>query len=239
MACGLATVKCSVMLLNLALVLMSLGLILVGATTLSCILFYYSNLRSKKLLALSVISILVFGLLAFILAFYGCYGVVKEKRCSLLTYVVVLVLVAVLQAVAGVLVFVKAECCCESVVIKGLTPVFEGYAKGNGRVDKKFECCGINGSTYWKEAIPKSCCRSAKAPCKHANDTGVYKEGCAAKMAAAINLVGLVIGGISIAMGIVEVACVILTIYLARKLKVRRRLFLDNERKLTAEILAV
>uniref|UniRef100_A0A671E246 Tetraspanin n=1 Tax=Rhinolophus ferrumequinum TaxID=59479 RepID=A0A671E246_RHIFE len=87
--------------------------------------------------------LIVTGSLVMAIGFVGCIGAIKEHRCLLLTFFVMLLLVFLLEATVAILFFAYTD---------------------------KFRCCGVSNYTDWFEVynatrVPDSCCLEFSESC--------------------------------------------------------------------------
>ncbi|VDK29592.1 unnamed protein product [Dibothriocephalus latus] len=119
--------------------------------------------------------ILTLGLLLFLIGFLGCCGACKEHTCMLKTFAAIIIILLILQIVAGILVFVYRSKFVEVVgagiaaQISKVDSLSEKEQKDLRRalnaLQKKLHCCGGKGPTDWGISAPPSCCEGEKSPC--------------------------------------------------------------------------
>ncbi|XP_030274173.1 leukocyte surface antigen CD53 [Sparus aurata] len=127
--------------------------------------------------------LLVSGIIITCVSFLGFLGALKENRCLLLTFFLLLFLLMLVELTAACLLLVYEGAIAELVkddLVKGLQKAKE--KPGNSTdvmsewdlVQEKLNCCGVTNVTDWGDKVPASCC---SPPCgtPHAH----YKEkGC-------------------------------------------------------------
>ncbi|KAK6313387.1 hypothetical protein J4Q44_G00167340 [Coregonus suidteri] len=135
-------------------------------------------------------TLLITGIIMTCVSFLGFLGALKENRCLLITFfILLLILMLVELTVACLLLVYETE--IDSFLKKDLTDSLKmsrDSAKGGNStmntddwdiIQTTFQCCGVNNASDWKDKAPMSCC--SKSPCdiKHP----VYWEaGCYNKL---------------------------------------------------------
>ncbi|CAB1320034.1 unnamed protein product [Coregonus sp. 'balchen'] len=135
-------------------------------------------------------TLLITGIIMTCVSFLGFLGALKENRCLLITFfILLLILMLVELTVACLLLVYETE--IDSFLKKDLTDSLKmsrDSAKGGNStmntddwdiIQTTFQCCGVNNASDWKDKAPMSCC--SKSPCdiKHP----VYWEaGCYDKL---------------------------------------------------------
>ncbi|XP_034246733.1 tetraspanin-18 [Thrips palmi] len=123
------------------------------------------------------------GGLVTLIAFMGCVGAVKEVKCMLLTYFLIVFIVFVTMLVGGVLGYVFREDVRKNTEYKMRSTLVDYRTKDYIRAawDKTQEtlhCCGVDGPSDWKAQVPESCCKMGPAGKPGALECDKYKEGC-------------------------------------------------------------
>ncbi|RVE68652.1 hypothetical protein OJAV_G00093930 [Oryzias javanicus] len=109
--------------------------------------------------------LLICGIIITSVSFLGFLGALKENRCLLLTFFLVLFLVMVVELVLACLMLLNDKEIIDRVredLISSLNS-----AKKKNITDQSewnimqswFECCGVNNYTDWSNNVPKSCYR--------------------------------------------------------------------------------
>ena len=169
------------------------------------------------------------GLLTFLVTFCGIGGAYKENKCVLRTFIVFLTLIMAAQFVAGGLAFSYRRTVNAEIYNHTLTVVKQRYASGEREVDyavdllqERFKCCGASGKddyigSEWAavnkvpgKTVPESCCRN---PIKCAKQTvvgEVFTQGCTEKLYTLAQDRFLVLGGLGVAVGGVQLIIMVL-----------------------------
>uniref|UniRef100_UPI00358F2142 tetraspanin-4-like isoform X1 n=1 Tax=Myxine glutinosa TaxID=7769 RepID=UPI00358F2142 len=130
------------------------------------------------------------GAVTMIAGFLGCLGAIKDNRCLLLSFFILLLIILVLELVGGILFFIfKAE--IEQWTRQDLLEGLQLYGReGNtgltnawNSLQQKFVCCGVGNHTDWfhiygESRVPKSCCGYAATKCDPFLPPVVTRPGC-------------------------------------------------------------
>nr|XP_020502799.1 leukocyte surface antigen CD53-like [Labrus bergylta] len=147
----------------------------------------YMSVLTPTLAKYNLANLLVIsGIVITCLSFLGFLGALKENRCLLLTFFLVLFLLMLVElTVACLLLMFEKELgtWVEEDLKKGLK---EEKGKMINSTDgmsvwdllhNNFDCCGVKNVTDWGDSVPSSCCKD-----KCDIPRPPYKEGCLAKM---------------------------------------------------------
>nr|XP_054598094.1 tetraspanin-4 isoform X2 [Nothobranchius furzeri] len=118
--------------------------------------------------------LLVAGGITMITGFLGCIGALKEQRCLLFTFFVILLLL-VLTEVTLVLVIhffhEKVDAKAQAELKEGMKVYNSepGMKKSWDNVQRMFKCCGVTNKTDWYDVLngtlPSSCCPGGEEKC--------------------------------------------------------------------------
>ncbi|XP_028642831.1 tetraspanin-4 isoform X2 [Grammomys surdaster] len=121
--------------------------------------------------------LIVTGTFVMAIGFVGCIGALKENKCLLLTFFVLLLLVFLLEATTAVLFFAysdKIDSYAQQDLKKGLhlygTQGNVGLTNAWSIIQTDFRCCGVSNYTDWFEVynatrVPDSCCLEFSDSC--------------------------------------------------------------------------
>ncbi|KAM4745216.1 leukocyte surface antigen CD53-like [Anableps anableps] len=128
--------------------------------------------------------LLISGIVITCVSFLGFLGALKENRCLLLTFFLVIFILMLVELTAACLMLIY-----ETEIGKLVTQDLENGLKNANSTDKRsdwdivqntFGCCGVHNASDWKDNPPKSCCNIPSC-----NSTmPVFKEGCLNKLKA-------------------------------------------------------
>ncbi|XDV28714.1 hypothetical protein PO909_031931, partial [Leuciscus waleckii] len=145
------------------------------------------------------IVIIAVGALLFIIGLIGCCATIRESRCGLATFVIILMLVFVTEVVVVVLGYIyRAK--VEDEVNHSIQKVYNEYNGTNmdapsraiDYVQRQLHCCGITNYLDWKNtswfkesrnnSVPLSCCKPNVSNCTGSlsRPGDLYPEGCEA-----------------------------------------------------------
>ncbi|XP_047412840.1 tetraspanin-1 [Sciurus carolinensis] len=178
------------------------------------------------------------GVVLFVLGFLGCYGAKSENKCALLMFFFILLLIFVAEVAAAVVVLVyttMAEQFLALVVVpaikkdygsqKDFTQVWNSTMEG-------LKCCGFNNYTdfedspYFKQnqLFPPFCCinninRTVEEPCTAQKAQEKDVQGCFEQLLYDIRTNAVTVGGVAFGIGALELAAMIVSMYLYCHLK--------------------
>ncbi|XDV13078.1 hypothetical protein PO909_001578 [Leuciscus waleckii] len=121
--------------------------------------------------------LLVAGGVTMVTGFLGCLGALKEQKCLLMTFFVIL-LFLVLTEMALILVFSvyheELDKKAKDDLREGMNDYKdnEGLEKSWNKMQEIFKCCGVSNYTDWHNKtksgkLPDSCCRNLPGECHH------------------------------------------------------------------------
>ncbi|XP_057585446.1 tetraspanin-3-like [Hippopotamus amphibius kiboko] len=137
--------------------------------------------------------------LLFTIGLIGCCATIRESRCGLATFVIILLLAFVTEVVVVVWGYVyRAKVVNE--VDRSIQKVYETYNGTNPDaaswaidfIQRQLRCCGIHNYSDWENTdwfketknqnVPLSCCREAASSCHGslAHPSDLCAEGCEA-----------------------------------------------------------
>ncbi|RXN38092.1 tetraspanin-11-like isoform X1 [Labeo rohita] len=181
----------------------------------------YLSLLASSTFAVSAYILIVAGGLVMVTGFLGCCAVIREQRSCLSTYFSCLLLIFIIELVAGVLAYVYYQALSEELkqhLSKTMTenyaqPGKESITRSVDRLQQDFKCCGSNNSFDWvhsvyirssaaeKRLVPDSCCKTITPQCgKRDHPSNIYKVegGCITKLEQFLADHLLIIGAVGI-----------------------------------------
>ncbi|KAM9746025.1 tetraspanin-4 isoform 1-T1 [Menidia menidia] len=153
--------------------------------------------------------LLVAGSITMVTGFLGCLGALKEQRCLLAMFFVILLLLVLTEVTLVVVIRVfheKMDSNAQAELKDGMKIYTSepGLKKSWDNVQRMFKCCGVSNTTDWYEVLngtlPPSCCSVGMDKC----DTG-WTEPCyeKAKQWLLENIPSVLVFGVCI--GVVQV----------------------------------
>ncbi|XP_051546977.1 tetraspanin-9-like [Myxocyprinus asiaticus] len=148
----------------------------------------FSSLLPSLQVVNTASTLFVTGIIITCVSFLGFLGALKEKRCLLISFFILLFILMLAElATACLLLMYERE--IDQFIEKDLKTGLETYEAGRGKnvtdandwdtVQKAFKCCGVKNYTDWKDPVPPSCC--IHDPCPK-NGTQFWNQGCYDKL---------------------------------------------------------
>ncbi|KAM9744543.1 leukocyte surface antigen CD53-like [Menidia menidia] len=134
-------------------------------------------------------TLVVTGTIVTCVCYLGVLGGMKENRCMLLTFFVLLFILMLVELAMACVFFVynrEIDTYFEKDLMNSLE-IYRQSKPGENKLIKDdfdevqflFKCCGVHGEADWKGNVPVSCC--TKDPC-NTGDQPNWKEGCLIKL---------------------------------------------------------
>ncbi|KAM9528909.1 tetraspanin-9-like isoform 1-T1 [Salvelinus alpinus] len=118
--------------------------------------------------------LLVAGGVTMVTGFLGCLGALKEQRCLLMTFFVILLLLVLTEVTLTLVLHIfhnELDTKAQDELRKGMKDYLtdEGLKKSWDNVQKMFKCCGVTNKTDWylviNGTLPYSCCSGGMDQC--------------------------------------------------------------------------
>ncbi|KAG5854704.1 tetraspanin-4 [Anguilla rostrata] len=161
--------------------------------------------------------LLVAGGVTMITGFLGCLGALKEQRCLLMTFFVILLILVITEVTLTLILHIfheqldtKAQNELKSGMVDYETN--PGLQKSWDSVQKMFKCCGVTNQTDWyavRSTLPTSCCSAEIGPCKNGWNEPCYQK---ARRWLLDNITSVLIFGVCI--GIVQIFALAFSLYM-------------------------
>jgi len=120
--------------------------------------------------------LIVVAVIVSLIAFFGCFGALKESKCLLITYFVILLAIFITAIVGAILVFQgDFEDEIKEPLVKSIEyyndnpgddPQAQAYKAIWNTVQDELRCCGVNNATDWSGTKwqggvnkPEGCCK--------------------------------------------------------------------------------
>merc|ERR1712018_483333 len=131
---------------------------------------------SDALIRGAAVTLIIVGVVVFVVAFLGCCGACKESTGMLLTYAVIITILFVIQVVAGIcgVVFkdkildILGTSMNDTVILRYGQPNMDETTQSWDYMQRSFKCCGAEGIEDWaaskwvesqvNQTVPVTCC---------------------------------------------------------------------------------
>nr|XP_056706719.1 tetraspanin-16 [Euleptes europaea] len=170
------------------------------------------------------------GSFLLLVGFMGCWGAMKESKCLLLVFFVIILILFIAEVVGAAVLLAfsaVADLFVDHLKDWASKTLKEDYGKQEDLTAvwdatmKELQCCGFHNytdfynSSFYQEhkKYPKFCCQASEE-CPQ-NGTDQSKPGCLQKFQAFLSCKGKIVGGVSLGIGVLELAAmaVSLTLY--------------------------
>ncbi|GFU28304.1 tetraspanin-11 [Nephila pilipes] len=228
-------IKYALFLANCVILVCGISVFAVGVWTLADKSFM-ERLLGTDLYVSSTAILIATGVIVTIISFLGCFGAIKEIKCMLLTFFIILFMIFIIMLVGGILGYVfrnevekqmKQEMITSIPLYKNETAVTDAW----DAVQEYFKCCGIvvdssPGYDIWQKKnsefqkdrskrVPESCCKrrdtSSVRTCQAEPFGNAFDEGCSEKLEEFVKNHALILGGIGIGISCVLIVGMMLS----------------------------
>ncbi|XP_067346601.1 tetraspanin-11 isoform X3 [Channa argus] len=202
----------------------------------------YLSLLASSTFAVSAYILILAGALVVITGFLGCCAVIREQRRCLSTYFFCLLLIFLIELVAGVLAYVYYQKLSDELKQHLNQTMTENYDQPGkeaitlavDRLQQDFKCCGSNNSNDWMASVyissklaegrvvPDSCCKTITPRCgKRDHPSNIYKVegGCITKLEQFLADHLLIIGAVGIGVACLQICGMVFTCCLYKRIK--------------------
>lgn len=194
----------------------------------------YLSLLESSAFAVSAYILILAGVLVMVTGFLGCCAVIREQRSCLSMYFSCLLLIFLIELVAGVLAYVYYQQLSEELKQHLNHTMTSSYAQQGkdsitqavDRLQQDFKCCGSNSSSDWLHSVyvtspeggdrvvPDSCCKTPTPQCgQRDHPSNIYKVegGCITKLEQYLADHLLIIGAVGIGVACLQLTGAVLT----------------------------
>ncbi|XP_002161461.1 23 kDa integral membrane protein [Hydra vulgaris] len=208
--------------------LSGLALIIVGGIIKNNYGDYFSYADSKFTTA--PVFIIAVGVIVFVIGFLGCCGAIKENYCMVMVFSVLLGLIFILEIVAGILGFIYKNK-VQEYAVDGLKRAVKEYENKDEPgaselldwAQLKFECCGANGPSDYKNLTKNETCGTTQGvkTCHKNKDCAkkLNNEGCKSKFEQFIKKNLVVVGVIALSIAFIQLLGIVFACYLMKAIK--------------------
>ncbi|XP_063752678.1 leukocyte surface antigen CD53-like [Eleginops maclovinus] len=134
-------------------------------------------------------TLVVTGTIVTCVCYLGIFGGMKENRCMLISFFVLLFILMLVELAMACVFLVysrKIDTYFEKDLMRSLDIYRQSSPENNTAIKKDFDtvqhlfrCCGVRGEADWKGDTPISCC--TEDPCNTLNPAN-WQEGCFVKL---------------------------------------------------------
>nr|KAF6380757.1 tetraspanin 1 [Myotis myotis] len=176
------------------------------------------------------------GAVLFALGFLGCYGAHTENKCALMMFFFILLIIFIAEVAAAVVALVYTSVAEHYLTLLAVQTIKKDYGSQKDFTQvwnstmEGLKCCGFNNYTDFEESpyftdnkvFPPYCCFddvNGTEPCtkKRAEDKPV--QGCFKQLLSDIRTNAITVGGVAAGIGGLELAAMIVSMYLYCNLK--------------------
>ncbi|XP_062243179.1 tetraspanin 34a [Platichthys flesus] len=171
------------------------------------------------------------GAVLLVIGFLGCCGAMKESRCMLLTFFIIVLIIFIIE-VAGAVVLLVFKDVAEELLQSVGDEVQKSIAGNYGNEGPltsiwedtmtEFTCCGFNNYTDFSGSpfnqlanmYPVTCCNATMETCTESQAHMSAVEGCYDKLLALIENNAVVIAGVALGIVAIEIAAMVVSMVL-------------------------
>ncbi|XP_034093195.1 tetraspanin-1 [Gymnodraco acuticeps] len=169
------------------------------------------------------------GAMLVLMGFLGCCGARKDSKCLLLTFFSIILIIFIAEVAAGVVALAYSSF-AEGIIRAWVTPALQKDYGSDPVVTKiwnttmtELKCCGFNnytdfvGSKFEEEnggSLPPTCCWIYSAPCSSIEAERSDVQGCFKHILKILKEHANIVGGIAAGIGVLEIAAMIVAMYL-------------------------
>jgi CD63 antigen len=226
---GMSCVKYLLFAFNLVFVIFGILLLYSGFKTIANIDHYHLLLDEAPHNV--AIALVIVGFAIFAVAFLGCCGAIKENACMLTSFSSIILVILLIELIGAGLIF-AFKSTLKSAAEKGIEAAIGKYNMTDNSteinlilddIQKNMKCCGAVNASDWQshnkypaDNYPPSCC-ATEITTKFCIKP--YDQGCIDKLEADVKgSIGL-LGGIAIAVAVIQLIGIIFSCSLSRSIK--------------------
>ncbi|KAF0300896.1 Tetraspanin-11 [Amphibalanus amphitrite] len=170
----------------------------------------FEQLLGTDLYASSAYIFVATGVVVTLISFLGCLGAIKEVRCMLFTYFIILLVLFVVLLVGGIVSYVFRHRVKDTIMAQMMASQDE-YETNQAAKDawdaaqSQMECCGVTGPASWTghvSPLPDSCCPGPVEPGSCTLDDS-YQAGCKQRVQEFVMEHAAVLGGVGVGIAFV------------------------------------
>jgi CD63 antigen len=192
----------------------------------------------------SSILFIILGVVILVIGFFGCCGACTENACMMFTFGSLLAVVVVIEIGVAIAVYVFRNDAHQVITQKmkegmehyGTGPDFQGVTETWNQIQFDLKCCGVENYRDWfspnitfsklsgRKDVPDSCCKENTPGCgKNAEDilSKINQDGCFTLLETTVKDNVAMVGGIAIAVIVLQIIGVLVSCMLANNMKRR------------------
>ncbi|XP_073245825.1 CD151 antigen-like [Porites lutea] len=216
--------------------LSGIALVIIGTWTLLFESEYNVLLGSSWFLIIVGLMIGTGGLI-IIVSVCGCYGIVKEHRYFLTSFLILLTLIFFIECAVGIVAFLHRDQIEEELDKTALTRMNEygssdDVTKSFDSLHQNLKCCGgfsyaSWNTTSWKQmpenenlSVPNSCCKTITPACgRRDHPSNIYRKGCISQLSEYFRRNVFILGLIAILLSAFQLLGIILSSFMVKLVK--------------------
>lgn len=234
--CGLVFLKYALCIFNIIFWLCGCVVLGVGIWTLVA-KHQYIALLSTSIYPATTYVVIITGAVAILVGIIGCYGAIWENRCCLMTYAFFLLLIFLLEAIAGILAYTYEGALRQELSRSLNRTMLENYyydiriTNATDDMHVNFKCCGADSFEDWKyskwlktertnNTVPDSCCKTESPGCAVSNHpSNINYKGCMVVLQSYLHEHLMIIGAVGIGICLLQIFGIIFACCLARRIR--------------------
>ncbi|XP_028809968.1 tetraspanin-9-like [Denticeps clupeoides] len=134
--------------------------------------------------------VIMLGMVVMVTGFLGCLGAVKENKCLLLSFFIVLLIILLVELILLILFFVYTDKVSDNAKddLRDGLRLYDAHNNVGLRnawniIQAEWECCGVIGYTDWHDAlqekrVPDLCCQQHYKECGRNSSSSLWAQGC-------------------------------------------------------------
>jgi len=178
------------------------------------------------------VTLVIVGFFIFLIAFLGCCGAIRENYCMLVSFSAVILAILLIELIgSGLILAFKYK--LRNYTEDGFLAAIVKYNNTDLAVDRVIDdiqsnllCCGANNASDWDqnpnfkgESYPPSCCNETQVHDSRCHLPNVYTIGCVDKIDNEIRGSFGLLGGIGIAVAVIQLIGIVFACSLSRTVK--------------------
>ncbi|XP_043272453.1 CD63 antigen [Venturia canescens] len=231
-SCGMSLIKYILFIFNLIFAISGIAIIAAGALVVADV-GQFSHFLEGRIIAPPIV-LIVAGCIVFFIAFFGCFGAIKENYTMLMIFAVALLLIFIVEMAVGIAAAVfKRD--FEMILRNSMKDSLGNYTDADrvawDKMQTNLECCGVDGPGDWEQLsisgitqpgfLPQSCCKDLRpnSSCRSFDVLSLSQTGCYAALENRVHKGASVLIGVGIGIAFIEVAGIVFACCLAITIK--------------------